>query len=76
MEQIDVDMGAGEPIVLSNVTMDSDKCTLKSCEVVDGKAEIVSTKIRDDIEIKKSTRDEDILRKLRAFANCLISGAT
>ena len=69
-------MGAGEPIVLSNVTIDPDKCTLKSCEVVDGKAEIVSTKISDDIEIKKSTRDEDILRKLRVFANCLISGAT
>ena len=63
MEQIDVDMGAGEPTVLSNVTMDSDKCTLK-------------TKISDNIEIKKTTRDEDILRKLRAFANCLISGAT
>ena len=76
MEQIDVDMGSIESISLSDMTMtmttDDDNCDPQSAEIVD----LSKPKNCENVVAKAKTRDEEILRKLSAFAICLIHGAT
>ena len=71
-------MGAIESISLSDITRtrtmttDYDNCDPQSAEIVD----LSATKNSENIVAKATTRDEEILRKLSAFAICLIHGAT
>ena len=54
------------------MTTDYDNCDPQSAEIDD----LSATKNIENIVAKATTRDEEILRKLSAFAICLIHGAT
>ena len=71
LEQIDAEMGTGEPAVSIVTAENPPKDGVQNPE--DSTA--ASKSGGNIITAKKNTRDEDILRKLSAFAACLINGA-